>query len=50
MSLESTLPILALLVCSFAVFRYFGGQIRSCLFCGTRTGEHDSSCPWHSED
>jgi len=23
----------------------FGGSY-ACLFCGTKTGEHDSECPW----
>lgn len=50
MSPDSMAFFLGLLVCSLALYRYFGGQAHACLFCGTRSGEHDESCPWRQKD
>lgn len=37
---------MALLFLMWAIFRFFGGRTATCLFCGTKTGQHGNNCPW----
>jgi hypothetical protein len=50
MNSQTTVVFVAVLACSFAAFRYFGRDRRTCPFCGTKTGEHADSCVWRPRD
>lgn len=46
MSLGATLFFIGLLLCSMVLYRLVTTPSYRCFFCGTRTGEHESTCPW----
>jgi DNA polymerase III alpha subunit (gram-positive type) len=50
MSPQATIVSLVLMAFFVAVFRFHGGERYSCPYCGTKTGEHDTSCVWRSGD
>lgn len=48
MTVASSFLLFAVLLLLATLYRAVATPSYKCHFCGTRTGEHDASCPWRS--